>query len=58
MELPSQVGARITIPGHDRELRREIEAHGFWPESASPQAVVMRRDYPEGMLAVHRRPRS
>lgn len=56
MELPSEVGARIAIPGHDPELRREIEGRGFWPEIASPQFIVMRRDYPEGSMAV-RRPR-
>jgi hypothetical protein len=56
MALPPDVGDRITIPGHDAELRREVEAHGFWPEIASPQSIVMRRDYPEGILRVPARP--
>lgn len=50
MNLPTAVGSRIAIPTWDHKHRREAEAHGFWPESGTPQYVVMRRDFPEGML--------
>jgi hypothetical protein len=58
MELPSRVGARIAIAGHDRALKAEVEARGFWPEYISPQIIVMRRDYPEGLLAAPGRRRA
>jgi hypothetical protein len=51
MDLPQAVGSRILIPRHDYDLKRKVEARGFWPERGSPRHFVMRRDMPDGMLA-------
>lgn len=32
------------------DLRRELEAQGFWPEKITPQYCTMRRDYADGVL--------
>jgi hypothetical protein len=47
--LPPNVGDRITIP-NIYAIRRQVEAHGFWPEAYHPDTCVMRRISPEGIL--------
>ncbi len=58
MSVPSEIGARIQI-ANSFDLRRELEARGFWPETITPKHCIMRRDYAEGVLetAQHSSPR-
>ena len=50
MDLPTRIGARVAIPANGLDLKRQIEARGFWPESSDGRHVVMRRDFSDGVL--------
>jgi hypothetical protein len=48
--LPKEIGSLIQIPAWDNDLRREVEARGFFVQSGTLQTYVMRRDFPDGYL--------
>jgi hypothetical protein len=48
--LPKEIGSHIEIPAWDNELRRKVEARGFFIETGTLQICVMRRDFPDGYL--------
>jgi len=48
--LPKEIGSHIEIEAWNNELRREVEARGFFIETGTPQTCVMRRDFPDGYL--------
>lgn len=43
--LPQPIGSRIEIPSGDYDLKRIIEAYGFWPENDDRRTLIMRRDF-------------
>jgi hypothetical protein len=49
MFVPKDIGSYITI-ANNYDLRRELEARGFWPETVTPQSCIMRRDYADIVL--------
>jgi hypothetical protein len=49
MSVPNEIGTRIQI-ANNHDLRRELEARGFWPETITPLYCIMRRDYADGIL--------
>jgi len=48
--LPKEIGSHIEIAALDNELRRKVEARGFFIETGTLQTYVMRRDFPDGYL--------
>jgi hypothetical protein len=48
--LPKEIGSYIEIAALDNELRRKVEARGFFIETGTLQTYVMRRDFPDGYL--------
>jgi hypothetical protein len=50
LETPVEVGSRLALCICTDDIRRELEKHGFWLESASPLNFIFRRDFPTGML--------
>jgi hypothetical protein len=48
--LPKEIGSHIQIRTWDNELRREVEARGFFIEAGTLQTYVMRRDFHDGYL--------
>lgn len=51
MQVPAEIGSKLEIPAHRFDWKDKLEARGFWPEAVSPRTIVMRRDYPDGVLA-------
>jgi hypothetical protein len=49
MAVPKEIGARIKI-ANNYDLRLELEARGFWPETITTQYCIMRRDYADDVL--------
>ncbi len=43
--LPKEIGSHIEIPAGDNELRRKVEARGFFIKEGTLQTYVMRRDF-------------
>jgi len=50
INLPKEIGSHIQISACDNELRREVEARGFFIQEGSLQTSVMRRDFHDGHL--------
>jgi transcriptional regulator with XRE-family HTH domain len=48
--LPKDLGSLIIIPTSDNELRREVEARGFFPKEQSQALVLLFRQFPDGVL--------
>jgi transcriptional regulator with XRE-family HTH domain len=49
-KLPPQLQSVIIIPTADDELRREVEARGFWRQEASPTLYLLWRQFADGAL--------
>jgi transcriptional regulator with XRE-family HTH domain len=49
-KLPKDLGSLIVIPTADNELRREVEARGFFPKEQSQALILMFRQFPDGVL--------
>jgi transcriptional regulator with XRE-family HTH domain len=49
-KLPQELGSLILIPTSDTDLRREIEARGFFPKESSQALILMFRQFPNGVL--------
>ena len=48
--LPHDLGSLILIPTSDIDLRREVDARGFFPKESSQALVLMFRQFPNGVL--------
>lgn len=49
-KLPQELGSLILIPTSDTDLRREVEARGFFPKESSRALILMFRQFPDGVL--------
>jgi transcriptional regulator with XRE-family HTH domain len=49
-KLPQELGSLILIPASDTDLRREVDARGFFPKEGSQALVLMFRQFPDGVL--------
>ena len=49
-KLPQALGSLILIPSSDTNLRREVDARGFFPKEGSAVLVLMYRQFPDGVL--------
>jgi hypothetical protein len=49
-KLPQELGSLILIPTSDIELRRAIDARGFFPKESSHALILMFRQFPDGVL--------
>jgi transcriptional regulator with XRE-family HTH domain len=49
-KLPQELGSLILIPTSDNDLRREVDARGFFPKEASQSLILMYRQFPDGVL--------
>ena len=50
-KLPQELGSLILIPKSDPELKREVEARGFFPKEGSQALILMFRQFPDGVLS-------
>ena len=50
INIPEEIGARVTVQTWDPALRSELERRGFVAESGTLQFYVMRRDFADGSL--------
>ncbi len=48
--LPKELGALIIIPTADIDLKREVEARGFFPKEQAQALILMFRQFPDGVL--------
>ncbi|WP_315832942.1 helix-turn-helix transcriptional regulator [Bradyrhizobium prioriisuperbiae] len=48
--LPRELGALILVPTSDVNLRREVDARGFFVKESSQALVLLFRQFPEGVL--------
>jgi transcriptional regulator with XRE-family HTH domain len=49
-KLPQELGSLILIPTSDMNLRREIDAHGFFAKETSATLILMFRQFPDCVL--------
>ena len=49
-KLPQALRSRVIIPSADENLRRVMEARGFFAIEAMQQAYLMERQFPDGIL--------
>jgi transcriptional regulator with XRE-family HTH domain len=49
-KLPRELGSLILIPTSDRDLRREVDARGFFAKESTQALVLMFRQFPDGVL--------
>jgi transcriptional regulator with XRE-family HTH domain len=49
-KLPQELGSLILIPTSDIDLRREVDARGFFPKEQSGALILMFRQFPDGVL--------
>jgi transcriptional regulator with XRE-family HTH domain len=49
-KLPLELGSLILIPTSDINLRREVDARGFFAKETSQALVLMFRQFPDGVL--------
>jgi len=49
-KLPKELGSLILIPAADIDLKRKVEARGFFPREGSQALVLMFRQFPDGVL--------
>lgn len=49
-KLPQELGSLILIPSSDLDLRRQVEARGFFAKEGSQALVLMFRQFPDGVL--------
>jgi transcriptional regulator with XRE-family HTH domain len=49
-KLPQELGTLILIPTSDIELRRQVDARGFFAKESSQALVLMFRQFPDGVL--------
>ncbi|MFZ0607655.1 MAG: helix-turn-helix transcriptional regulator [Xanthobacteraceae bacterium] len=49
-KLPQELGSLILIPTSDLNLRREVDARGFFPKEQSQALILMFRQFPNGVL--------
>ncbi|WP_245285378.1 helix-turn-helix domain-containing protein [Bradyrhizobium sp. WSM3983] len=49
-KLPQELGSIILIPTSDLNLRREVDARGFFAKETSATLVLMFRQFPDGVL--------
>jgi len=49
-KLPKDLGSLIMIPTADNDLRRRVDARGFFPKEQSAALVLMFRQFPDGVL--------
>jgi transcriptional regulator with XRE-family HTH domain len=55
-KLPQELGSLILIPTSDTDLRRGIDARGFFPKEDSQALILMYRQFPDGVLFTGRCP--
>lgn len=48
--LPQELGSLILIPTSDTDLRRAVDARGFFPRESSQALILMFRQFPDGVL--------
>jgi hypothetical protein len=48
--LPKELGSLIIIPTADSDLRRAVDARGFFPKESTQALVLMFRQFPDGVL--------
>jgi transcriptional regulator with XRE-family HTH domain len=53
-KLPQELGSLILIPTSDIDLRREVDARGFFPKEQSGALILMFRQFPDGVLYIGR----
>jgi transcriptional regulator with XRE-family HTH domain len=49
-KLPRELGSLILIPTSDIDLRREVDARGFFAKESTQALVLMFRQFPDGVL--------
>jgi hypothetical protein len=49
-KLPRELGSLILIPASDTDLRREVDARGFFAKESTQALVLMFRQFPDGVL--------
>ena len=49
-KLPQELGSLILIPTSDDDLRRKVEARGFFPKESAQTLILMWRQFPDGVL--------
>jgi hypothetical protein len=49
-KLPKELGSLIIIPTSDINLRREVDARGFFPKEGSQALILLFRQFPDGVL--------
>jgi transcriptional regulator with XRE-family HTH domain len=49
-KLPRELGSLILIPTSDIDLRRQVNARGFFPKESSQAMILMFRQFPDGVL--------
>jgi transcriptional regulator with XRE-family HTH domain len=49
-KLPQALGSLILIPISDTDLRRELDARGFFAKESSQSLILMFRQFPDGVL--------
>ncbi|HWX85508.1 MAG TPA: helix-turn-helix transcriptional regulator [Xanthobacteraceae bacterium] len=49
-KLPQELGSLILIPTADSDLRRKVDARGFFPKEESRSLILMFRQFPDGVL--------
>jgi transcriptional regulator with XRE-family HTH domain len=49
-KLPRELGSLILIPTSDSDLRREVDARGFFAKESTQALVLLFRQFPDGVL--------
>jgi transcriptional regulator with XRE-family HTH domain len=49
-KLPKELGSLIIIPASNLNLKREVEARGFFPKESNRSLVLLFRQFPDGVL--------
>lgn len=49
-KLPQALGSQIIIPAADPDLRRKVDARGFFPREQTPALILMWRNFADGVL--------
>jgi transcriptional regulator with XRE-family HTH domain len=49
-KLPKELGSLILIPTSDSDLRREVDARGFFAKESTPALILMFRQFPDRAL--------
>jgi hypothetical protein len=45
--LPQPIGSLIEIPSGNYDMKRIVEAYGFWPVRDDRRTLILRRDFPD-----------